>query len=142
MTRTSEAAVIRRKIIKDIRLALIVSYCLPSTGTRPAHVKSNMPEYVREYFESYGLDRAKIGRLNPSNADISTHDAVMSAMLSHKLCDQDRRLLWARAAHMPWKQLVNNSYIPERTLKRHYAQALMAFAVAYGLVQIGLRRAA
>jgi hypothetical protein len=136
MTRKlSEAALIRRKIIKDVRLALIVGHALSPAGTRPAPYRSNMPDYVREYFESYGLERATVGRFVPTNADISVHDAVHAAMMSYRLCDQDRRLLWARAARMPWERLIKQLYMPERTLKRHYSQALMVFGVAYGLVK-------
>lgn len=131
----SAAAVIRATLKRDIRTAWIVARTLRERGCWPAKYQSAMPEVVREFFEAYGLEREKIGNLPPSNRDISIHDAVHAAMASVKLCDHDRRLLWGRAAKVNWKQLTRETYMPERTLRRHYGQALMAFGVAYALVR-------
>jgi hypothetical protein len=138
----SPASVIRKTIARDIRIAWIVALNLRERGARPAQHQSCMPEPVREFFEAYGLEKARIGSMPPSGRDIDTHDAVMAAMASHKLCVMDRRLLWARAARRPWKDIVREIYVPMRTGKRFYAQALMTFGVAYGLVQIERRREA
>ena len=131
----SAAAVIRATLKRDIRTAWIVARTRKEPGCWPAQYRSSMPEIVREFFESYGLEKEKIGNLPPSNRDIDVHDAVHAAMASHKLVAHDRHLLWARAAKIGWKQLVRETYIPERTLRRHYSQALMAFGVAYALVR-------
>lgn len=130
----SAAAVIRATLKRDIRTAWIVARTLRERGCWPAKYQSAMPEVVREFFEAYGLEREKIGNLPPSNRDISIHDAVHGAMCSIQLGDYDRRILWARAANVDWKKLIEKTYVPERTLKRHYAQALMTFGVAYGLI--------
>jgi hypothetical protein len=133
--RRSGAAVVRANIKRDIRTAWIVAHTLRERGCWPAKFRSNMPDVVREFFESYGLEKEKIGNLPPSNKAIDIHDAVHIAMASKKLCDYDRLLLWRRAANMGWKDIIRETYIPERTLKRHYAQALMIFGVAFGLVR-------
>lgn len=131
----SAAAVIRATLKRDIRTAWIVARTLRERGCWPAKYQSAMPEVVREFFEAYGLEKEKIGNLPPSNRDISIHDAVHAAMASVRLCDYDRRILWARAAHVDWKKIIAKTYVPERTLKRHYAQALMEFGIAYALVR-------
>lgn len=133
--RRSAAAVVRATLKRDIRTAWIVARTLRERGCWPAKFKSTMPDVVREFFESYGLEKEKIGNLPPSNREITVHDAVHAAMASVKLCDYDRRILWARAAKVGWKDIIKQTYIPERTLKRHYAQALMTFGVAYALVR-------
>ncbi|CAN0355940.1 unnamed protein product, partial [Phaeothamnion confervicola] len=94
---------------------------------RPAKVRSNMPEHVREYFESYGLNHAVKGFGILTGARIDVHDKAHAAMLN-KHMEPYRDLLWARAANIPWKKLQPKLQMPHRSALRFYAQGLMAFA--------------
>ena len=117
-----------------IRTALIVGYHPNITSDpRPAKLRSAMPEHVREYFESYGLNSAVKGFGELTGKRIDIHDAVMAAMASPHL-DEYRQILWARAALAPWKKIAPRMNLPERSAKRFYAQGLMIFATVYGLV--------
>lgn len=131
----SDFAVLRAGMNERIRTAIWVSYHPQMTGNpRPQGYRSCMPEYVKDYFESYGNERAKAGRAGLTNEDIDIHDAVHAAMASSTLTVAQRELLWA-ASVVPWKKLLRQMYdVPERTLKRRRGQALMLFAVSYARV--------
>lgn len=130
----SASWVIRNTAKKHIRTALIVGYHPQLTSDpRPARLKSNMPEHVREYFESYGLNSAVKGFGMLTGARIDIHDAVVAAMASRHL-DDYRSLIWARAANVSWKRLLPKLKMPERSAKRFYAEGLTIFATVYGLI--------
>lgn len=138
----SSTYTIRETCKRHIRLALIVAYHPQLTGDpRPERLKSNMPEHVREYFESYGLNQAVKGFGPLTGARIDIHDKVHAAM-ANKHLEPYRSLIWARAALVPWKKIIPAMKMPERSAKRVYAQGLMTFATVYGLVQLNEVRAA
>jgi hypothetical protein len=94
-----------------------------------------MPEHIRDYFESYGLNHAVKGFGTLTGARIDIHDAVVAAMASRHL-DDYRSLIWARAALVPWKRLLPKMQMPERSAKRFYAEGLTIFATVYGLIAV------
>jgi hypothetical protein len=51
---------------------------LPITGVRPAGYRSNMPEVVRQFNESYGTDPDPIRAPTPSSRAISQMDVVLN----------------------------------------------------------------
>lgn len=133
---------IRQNTAKLIRTGLIVGYHPQLTkDPRPAGIKSTMPEHVRDFFESYGLNNAIKGRPPLTNADISIHDRVVAAMASRHLAEY-RDLLWSVAARVPWKRILPEMKMPERSAKRRYAQGLMIFAQVYGLGAVAEMREA
>jgi hypothetical protein len=132
----SASWVIRNTAKKHIRTALIVGYHPQLTSDpRPARLKSNMPEHIRDYFESYGLNHAVKGFGTLTGARIDIHDAVVAAMASRHL-DEYRSLIWARAANVPWKKIVPGMGCGMRMAKYRYSQGLTVFAVTYGLVAV------
>lgn len=138
----SAAYFIRQKAKRLIRKALIVSYHPQiSSSPKPGGTRSGMPDHVREFFESYGLNNATKGREALTNADIDIHDRVAAAMASKHL-DEYRAILWARAAKVAWKRIIPQLSMPERSAKRFYAQGLMTFAQVYGLNAVAEMREA
>ena len=130
------AYTIRETAKKHLRTALIVAHhpqC--ASDPRPARLKSNMPEHIRDYFESYGLNQAVKGFGDVSGRRMDIHDAVAAAMASKHL-DGYREILWARAALISWKKILPKMKMPERSAKRHYAQGLTIFATVYGLIAV------
>jgi hypothetical protein len=137
---------VRQQAKKIISRALIVGYHPQiASDPRPARMRSNMPDYVRDYFESYGLNHAIKGSGALTNEHISIHDAAVAAMASPHLTPDARGLLWALAAGLPWKKImcqVDYMGTPLRTLERRYAQSLMLFAQAYAVEGAHLMRRA
>ncbi len=121
----------RKTIIGLLREAFVTARTCRERGTWPAGFRSNMPAYIHEYFEAYGLERAQVGTLPPSAQALDRLDAVCAAMAHRTLNDYERELLWLRAGKVHWKDIVKRRYIPERTLRRHYSDALTAFAIRY-----------
>lgn len=138
----TDTYVIRQTAKKLIRTALIVGYHPQlAADPRPARLRSNMPEHVRDFFESYGLNHAVKGFGELTGRRIDIHDNVIAAMASAHL-DEYRELLWARAAGAAWKKIAPKMKMPDRSVRRMYAQGLMVFATVYGLVNFAEMRAA
>jgi hypothetical protein len=70
-----------------------------------------------------------IGRVAPTAAAIDRLDMALIAMASPGLDPFDRRLLWARAADIPWKTIQNRERRNRVSLWRVYDRALAEFAL-------------
>lgn len=123
-----------------IREAVRTQHNLLATGTRPASWGSTMPDYVREVSESYGYDSARIGRVTPTNEQITRMDFVLIAMASPRLTPRDRELLWAIASRTPWKKICMKHGMGRTWINKLHARALVTFGVE--LANIGTQRRA
>lgn len=120
----------QRVIIKLLREAWVTSRILRERGCWPSSYQSAMPDYIKDFWESYGTDKATIDAPPPTGVQIDRLDMVMAAMATPQLSIHERQLLWDRAGNKPWKDILWRRHVPERSLKRHYSQALAVFAMS------------
>ena len=45
------------------------------------------------------------------------------------LVDNDRKLIWMRAALLPWREIARLTGIPRSTIQRHWHKALLALSL-------------
>ena len=117
-----------------LRQAQITAHTCRVSGVWPASFKSCMPDYIRDYFESYGLDKVKIGNAPPTSKQLDNLDLVNCAMMTPGLSRDERGIMWAHAGNQRWKVIVSRMYLNERTLRRYRNAALATFAMS--LVEI------
>jgi hypothetical protein len=113
-----------------LREAQNTAHTCSGRGVWPAGFQSVMPDYIRDYFESYGLDKARIGSLPPTGRQLDNLDLVNAAMMTPDLSPEDRAILWAHAGGQRWKRIVSRMCIPERTLRRYRNIATATIAVS------------
>jgi hypothetical protein len=106
---------------------------LPSHGTRPAGLRSAMPDIVREFAQSYGWDPPPMRPAVPSAADIDAMDQAFGWL---SLIPRDRyvlrRIVAARCLIAPltgrhlysWRRIARTIGCDHRAVQRWHAQGI------------------
>lgn len=87
---------------------------------------SSWPQVVREFYEAYGAEPARVRLGPPSPGAIDRMDETLSWL--QWLERDDSRLVWARACGLPWKLLTWRFGVSRTTAWRRWAAALVAIA--------------
>lgn len=115
------------KIKNDLETAAYVERLLPPV--RAPKYRSCMPEIVYTAQELIFMEKKPI-KVYPSQEQISLWERVMLMWLPILLVDE-RRLVWKRANHIPWKLLCQEFCVSRQGLSKSYNVAL---AKIYGLL--------
>ncbi|ABK45331.1 conserved hypothetical protein [Magnetococcus marinus MC-1] len=95
---------------------------LPEDGVRPRGHSSSWPPFLREYWESYGMQDVKV-RLGPPTPDaIDRMDEALSWL--HTLEPDQAKLVWLRAEKVPWKFIMAQLGVCRETARQRYLIAM------------------
>lgn len=88
--------------------------------------KIGMPDYVRNVWEHYGKDEARIPRMPPTAAAIDRLDEALTWL--HWLEQADARLVFMRALRIGWKRVCAEHRMSRTTAWRVWTASLMEIA--------------
>lgn len=81
------------------------------------------PFVIRDFWEAYGWESARLPRIPPSPGAIDRMDEVMDWLA--QLPVKEGSIVWARANHMPWKTICARLQIGRTTAWSWWVAALM-----------------
>ena len=113
------------QIKQDLETAAYVDRLLPSV--KAPKYRCCMPEIIYTPQELMFMDRRLI-KVKPTQEQISLWERVVLEWLPI-LSINDRRLVWKRANHIPWKLLSYEFGIHRSNLSHRYERALMKILV-------------
>ncbi|MBF0590253.1 MAG: hypothetical protein HQL53_14120 [Magnetococcales bacterium] len=97
---------------------------LPPVG--PRKLQSQWPTIIRDYWESYGYDRARVHLGPPSALAIQRMDESLEWL--KVLEKRSAQLIWSRAERLPWKLIMRMLGVSRATAWRYWMAALTEIA--------------
>lgn len=102
------------------RVALFMRHEAPE---RPSDRTTMQIDVVRNRWEAYGREQARLSRVLPSSQEVDAIDEALRWLFW--LEPDDRTLVWARASHVKWRHLVARLGLTERGLRKRHRRAIL-----------------
>lgn len=119
------------QIKQDLETAAYVERLLPPV--KPPKYRCCMPDIIYTPQEIAFMDRRPV-KLRPTQEQITIWETVILKWLL-LLTVEERRLVWKRANHLPWKLLCRDYGCTRVALWYRYDKAILK--IQYGMLSIG-----
>ena len=119
---TPDRGIPRREVEERLMRSMRTLRVIPDTERRYFMIRSNMPEYVREYLDAYDSASAFAPKFSPTPFDVSDYLTALS--WARHLDKSDWKILWWRSCELSFGQIAKYIGRSDETVRRRYRDIL------------------